>query len=107
MPEGTATHVLDREGEAGAPGLRLHLLGPVEAWMPGEVVRFPRTRKLLAVLALLALSAPRTVSRARVADLLWSRSAEARVNLRQTLHELGKALANSPLPILQADREYL
>jgi DNA-binding SARP family transcriptional activator len=107
VPGPPATHDTAQAVEARTIGLRLHLLGPIEAWTPGEVVTLPRARKLLAVLAVLALAAPRAVSRAWMADLLWSRSAEARVNLRQTLHELGKALASSPLPMLQADRESL
>lgn len=101
-----SAELVSRGGAADPIGLRLHLLGPVEASLTGREVRLPRTPKLRAVLALLALAAPRTVSRARIADLLWSRSPESRVNLRQVLHELGKILAACPQPILQTDREY-
>ena len=107
MRAGATTCDTTQAMKAGPIGLRLHLLGPMEAWIPGETVALPRTRKLLAVLAVLALAAPRNVSRAWMADLLWSRSAEARVNLRQSLYELGKVLSCSPLPMLQADRESL
>ncbi len=68
----------------------------------------PRTRKARALLAILALAAPRPVLRASVAKLLWSQreQEQARASLRQAVHELHERLA--PLSTtFQADRNHL
>ncbi len=82
--------------------LRLRCLGSLRLEDPAGVDITPRTRKARAVLAYLALLG-RPVSRARLADLLWSDRAgeQARASVRQALFELrhlsdGAALIASP-----------
>src|SRR5687768_15812105 len=67
--------------------LSLQLLGAPQVWVDGVAQELP-TRKLLALLAHLALCGGAT--RAQVVALLWSNqaSAEGRRNLRQELHRL-------------------
>ena len=74
--------------------LRLRLIGQMEAWTAtGENV-LPVGRKTRAVLAALALAAPRPMLRTRLAELLWSRrpDEQARGSLRQEIHRLLAAL---------------
>jgi DNA-binding SARP family transcriptional activator len=54
----------------------------------------PRLRKARAVLAIVALTAPRPVLRSRLCELLWSQTgpAHARVSLRMAVRELKAAL---------------
>ena len=69
----------------------LRLLGPPELRLDGKKLVLP-TRKLLGLLAYLALEGP--TSRAKLADLLWSEADEesARGNLRRELHRLRHTL---------------
>jgi len=101
---------------AGLPGqaiaapavrLRIMLLGRMEAMAPGGERILPRSRKARALLGMLALEAPRSVSRHAIAELLWSRRGEeqARGSLRQALHELQEALAPAGPGLLLASRE--
>lgn len=74
--------------------LAISLIGQISAVRrDGEPVDF-KTRKSKALLAMLALSGAKGMSRERCADLLWPRSAEpqARASLRQCVTALGKAL---------------
>jgi DNA-binding SARP family transcriptional activator len=68
-----------------------------------------RSRKTRAVLAVLALNAPRPVLREQLAALLWSRRDrdQARASLRQSVHELVEALAPAGSDIVRADRNHL
>ncbi|MFQ3622697.1 MAG: BTAD domain-containing putative transcriptional regulator [Acetobacteraceae bacterium] len=69
----------------------------------------PRVRKTRAVLAVLALAAPRQIVRQRLAGLLWSTRdrEQARASLRQALHELSLALAPCGAPVLHANRDHV
>ena len=69
----------------------------------------PRIRKSRAVLAVLALAAPRPVLRDDLAGMLWSRRDrdQARASLRQCVHELQSLLGGCVPPVLEADRNLL
>ena len=75
--------------------VRLRLIGQMEAWTLTSESMLPSGRKTRALLAVLALSAPRPVLRGKLAELLWSRRPEeqARASLRQEIHRLLEALA--------------
>jgi DNA-binding SARP family transcriptional activator/TolB-like protein len=96
-PDGEAIH------------LRLRLLGAMEATDALGRPVLPRARKTKAVLAVLALNAPRPVMRARLTGLLWSNreNEQARASLRQALHELHEVLGGSAGQLLWADRNHL
>ena len=66
----------------------------------------PRVRKTRAILAILALAAPRPVLRAQLIALLWSRREpqQAKASLRQALHDLQDALGPLAAPLLDIDR---
>jgi DNA-binding SARP family transcriptional activator/TolB-like protein len=103
--EETALPPLSSEGVR----LRLRLYGVMEATnADGESV-LPRARKTKAVLAFLALSAPRSVLRTRLTGLLWStrENEQARASLRQAVHELQEALGDAGGFQLWADRNHL
>ena len=88
---------------------RLRLIGHMEAWTAtGESV-LPIGRKTRAMLAVVALSAPRPVLRTRLADMLWSRRHEeqARASLRQELHRLLEALQPLGTKILDVTRDHV
>ena len=59
-------------GEADSM-LRLRLIGQMEAWTPTGANVTPAGRKTRAMLAIVALSVPRPVTRERLAEMLWSR----------------------------------
>ena len=69
----------------------------------------PRSRKTRGVLAVLALAAPKPVLRSRLTGLLWSQRAkeQARASLRQSVHELQRALGSRAGALLHADRSHL
>ena len=69
----------------------------------------PRIRKSRAVLAVLALAAPRPVLRDDLAAMLWSRRDrdQARASLRQCIHELQALLAPLDPGLLNAERTHL
>ena len=75
---------------ADKPVVRLRLIGQMEAWTLTAESILPTGRKTRALLAILALSAPRPVLRGRLAEMLWSRRPEeqARASLRQEIHRL-------------------
>lgn len=94
---------------ANGPVLRLRLIGTMEATAPGGASVLPPSRKTRALLAVVALSAPRPVSRVRLADLLWGRRPElqARASLRQEIHRLTEALEPLGVEVLRVTRDHL
>jgi DNA-binding SARP family transcriptional activator len=73
--------------------LHIQLLGGFALARDGAPITLP-TRKAAALLAILAMPPGKLITRERLADLLWSRSAEAqaRGSLRQAVAQLRKAL---------------
>ena len=69
----------------------------------------PRSRKTRAILAILALAAPRPVLRSQLTGLLWSRRGkeQAFASLRQAVHELQSALGAHATKVLRVDRNHL
>jgi DNA-binding SARP family transcriptional activator/TolB-like protein len=97
-------------GVGGDPVLvRLRLIGQMEAWTLTSESILPTGRKTRALLAVLALSAPRPVLRGKLAELLWSRRPEeqARASLRQEIHRLLEALNPVGNQILAINRDHL
>ena len=89
--------------------VRLRLIGQMEAWTLTSDSILPTGRKTRALLAVLALSAPRPVLRGKLAELLWSRRPEeqARASLRQEIHRLLDALNPVGAQILAINRDHL
>jgi DNA-binding SARP family transcriptional activator/TolB-like protein len=89
--------------------VRLRLIGQMEAWTLTTESILPTGRKTRALLAVLALSAPRPVLRGRLAEMLWSRRPEeqARASLRQEIHRLLDALGPAGSQILNITRDHL
>ena len=89
--------------------VRLRLIGQMEAWTLTAESIVPTGRKTRALLAILALSAPRPVLRGRLAEMLWSRRPEeqARASLRQEIHRLLDALGPVGNQILSINRDHL
>ncbi|MGH7154284.1 MAG: AfsR/SARP family transcriptional regulator, partial [Acetobacteraceae bacterium] len=93
----------------GAPLLRLNLIGHMQARRrTGESV-LPVGRKTRALLAVVALAAPRPALRGRLAELLWSRRPEeqARASLRQEIHRLLETLGPDGNDILLVTRDHV
>lgn len=92
---------------SSAPRLRLKVIGAMDAWSVSSERVLPRVRKTRAVLAVLALAAPRPVGRQKLSGLLWSTRdrEQARASLRQALHELSLALTPCGPALLHADRD--
>jgi DNA-binding SARP family transcriptional activator/TolB-like protein len=89
--------------------VRLRLIGQMEAWTLTSESILPTGRKTRALLAVLALSAPRPVLRGKLAEMLWSRRPEeqARASLRQEIHRLLDALNPVGAQILSINRDHL
>ncbi len=89
--------------------VRLRLIGQMEAWTLTSESVLPPGRKTRALLAIIALSAPRPALRGRLAELLWSRRPEeqARASLRQEIHRLLEALSPAGADILTITRDHL
>src|SRR3984885_12336575 len=89
--------------------VRLRLIGQMEAWTVTSENVLPAGRKTRALLAAIALSAPRPALRSRLAELLWSRRPEeqARASLRQEIHRLLDALSPAETDILMITRDHL
>jgi DNA-binding SARP family transcriptional activator/TolB-like protein len=89
--------------------VRLRLIGQMEAWTLTSDSILPTGRKTRALLAILALSAPRPVLRGKLAEMLWSRRPEeqARASLRQEIHRLLEALNPVGAHILAISRDHL
>jgi DNA-binding SARP family transcriptional activator/TolB-like protein len=86
--------------------VHLRLIGPLQAWTTaGEEISPPglRTRALLAVIA---LSAPRAVQRVWLAGLLWSQlpSTLGRAALRAEVQRLADVLAPAGTGVLEVSR---
>src|SRR6185312_2637635 len=97
-------------GGGGDPVLvRLRLIGQMEAWTLTSESVLPTGRKTRALLAILALSAPRSVLRGKLAEMLWSRRPEeqARASLRQEIHRLQEALEPIGGQIMAISRDHL
>jgi DNA-binding SARP family transcriptional activator/TolB-like protein len=103
------TEELVAAGTTGPVVVRLRLAGHMEAWTVANENVLPTGRKTRALLAAVALSAPRPASRGRLAELLWSRRPEeqARASLRQEIQLLLKALAPAKTEILRITRDQL
>src|SRR4051812_34906135 len=89
--------------------VRLRLIGQMEAWTVTSENVLPAGRKTRALLAAVALSAPRPALRGRLAELLWSRRPEeqARASLRQEIHRLLEALQPAKGEVLIITRDHL
>ena len=89
--------------------VRIRLIGQMEAWTTAGESVLPIGRKTRAIIAILALAAPRPVTRARLAELLWSRRLEeqARASLRQEVHRLLEALQPAGRDIVRVARDHL
>jgi DNA-binding SARP family transcriptional activator/TolB-like protein len=89
--------------------VRLRLIGQMEAWTIRSENVLPSGRKTRALLACIAMAAPRPVLRGRLAEQLWSRRPEeqARASLRQEIHRLIEALAPAESDILLITRDHL
>jgi len=81
----------------------------MEAWTVTSENVLPAGRKTRALLASVALAAPRPALRGRLAELLWSRRPEeqARASLRQEIHRLLETLAPAKTEILVVTRDHL
>jgi DNA-binding SARP family transcriptional activator len=97
------------DGPAASPLLRLSLLGQMRAEGPAGQSVLPRSRKTRALLAVLAMAAPKPVLRAKLTHLLWSRRAseQGRGSLRQSVYELQHALGTQAVILLRAARDHL
>ncbi|MGA3000706.1 MAG: BTAD domain-containing putative transcriptional regulator [Acetobacteraceae bacterium] len=105
----SATGELVSSGTTGSVVVRLRLTGHMDAWTVSNESVLPTGRKTRALLAAVALSAPRPASRGRLAELLWSRRPEeqARASLRQEIQLLLKALAPAKTEVLRVTRDQL
>ena len=99
MPTNALDHVV----------VRLRLIGQMEAWTIRSESVLPAGRKTRALLACIAMAAPRPVLRGRLAEQLWSRRPEeqARASLRQEIHRLLDALSPAETDILMITRDHL
>ena len=81
----------------------------MEAWTLTSESVLPAGRKTRALLAVIALGAPRPVLRSRLAEMLWSRRSEeqARASLRQEIHRLLDALGPAGGDIITVNRDQL
>ena len=93
----------------GGPLLRLRLIGLMEARTANGESVLPVGRKTRALLAVVALSAPRPTLRSRLAELLWSRRPEeqARASLRQEIHRLHEALSPAREETVMVTRDHV
>jgi DNA-binding SARP family transcriptional activator len=89
--------------------VRLRLIGQMEAWTVRSESVLPAGRKTRALLASIAMAAPRPVLRGRLAEQLWSRRPEeqARASLRQEIHRLLDALSPAETEVLIITRDHL
>ncbi len=94
---------------AGDEKLRLRLFGAMEASAANGDNALPNGRKTRTLLAMLALAAPRAVSRAWIAETLWSSRPEeqARGSLRQEIHRLLDCLGPLGPEVLAIGREQI
>jgi DNA-binding SARP family transcriptional activator/predicted ATPase len=76
---------------SGEAGLSIRLLGPLSVHRDGAPVVLPRSRKVRALLAFLALT-PGAVGRSKLCDLLWEVPIDPRGELRWCLSRLRSVL---------------
>jgi DNA-binding SARP family transcriptional activator len=79
------------------PTLQLRLLGDFQLLYNGELITTPNQARIQSLLAYLVLHRDAPQARRRLAFLCWpdSSEAQARANLRQTLHHLRQALPDA------------
>ena len=108
-PVATAANPARGQATGDLIGVRLRLIGRMEAWSLTSESLLPSGRKTRGLLAIVALSSPRPVLRSRLAELLWSRRPEeqARASLRQEIHRLLDGLSVSGRDILSVTRDSL
>lgn len=89
--------------------LRVRLLGHMDVTTLADDSLLPNGTKTKGLLAILALSDRRPVSRTRLAELLWSQrsTVQARASLRQEIHRLQDALSPSGVAVLDVQRQSL
>jgi DNA-binding SARP family transcriptional activator/TolB-like protein len=89
--------------------VRLRLIGQMEAWTVRSESVLPVGRKTRALLACIAMAAPRPMLRGRLAEQLWSRRPEeqARASLRQEIHRLLDALSPAETEVILVTRDHL
>jgi TolB-like protein len=89
--------------------LHINLIGNMQARDANGGSFLPRNRKTRALLAMLALAAPRTVLRQHLAARLWSQRDrnQARGSLRQSVYELQQLLGPLGADLLRVDRHHL
>lgn len=98
------------QGDAKATrGLTIRLFGGMSIEDSRGAQFLPRSRKTRAVVAILALTAPRSMPRMQMTALLWSRreKEQARASLRQAVHELQEALGPTWSRVFNAERHAL
>ncbi len=90
-------------------GLSIRLFGGMAIHDSRGADYLPRSRKTRALVAILALSAPRPTPRIKLTSLLWSQreNEQARASLRQAVHELQETLGSGWNRILAAERHTL
>lgn len=96
-------------GPENGIAVRLRLIGHMEAWTVERINVLPAGRKARAVLACLALARHGRMSRARLAELLFSGRPDdmARIALRHEIHALVEALASTGTDILHIARDHV
>ncbi|GBQ93528.1 regulator protein [Acetobacter nitrogenifigens DSM 23921 = NBRC 105050] len=89
--------------------LRVELLGATAAHMLDGTTITPTGAKTRGLLAILAMSDRRPVSRRALANLLWSRRSDeqARASLRQEIHRLADALSPLGADVIDVQRHAL
>ncbi len=100
---------MDRAESNGEPLLRIRLFGGMSIRDSRGADYLPRSRKTRAVVAVLALNAPKPVLRMDLTGLLWSQREreQARASLRQAVHELQDAPGPAWTKVLVAERHHL
>ncbi|CAH1663026.1 transcriptional regulator [Chelatococcus asaccharovorans] len=99
---------MESQGSVAPPskrGLEIRLLGPPLLLRDGVPMRLPPSRKMLALLAYLAVD-PHPVARGRLCELLWEIPNDPRGELRWCLSKLRSLLdgANRPRVLTAQDR---
>lgn len=98
-----------RDEPSQEPALTIRLFGGMSIRDARGVDYLPRSRKTRAMVAVLALTAPKPVLRMQLTALLWSQreKEQARASLRQSVHELQETLGTPWNRILTAERHHL
>jgi TolB-like protein/DNA-binding SARP family transcriptional activator len=104
-----AGHINTEQASGSTPRTlsRIHLVGAMRALAPDGAHILPRGRKTRALLAFLCLAQGERISRARLASLLWDRSADAqaRTSLRQSLSELNSIVNRHAPGLVEIGRD--